>query len=179
MNINIIVAHCKNNGIGINNTMPWQIKDDLKNFKRLTIGEGNNAIIMGKNTWDSLKNKSLANRDNLILSTTLIVDELIGKNITKSFKSIDDLEDFVKLKDYDELWIIGGEKIYETFLNINDPKKLMVNNIYFTYIDKEFKCDTYFPNIDDTGFSFISKELHRTNESMHDFNILDVLYKRI
>ena len=179
MNINIIVAYCKNYGIGINNNMPWHIKGDLKKFKNYTTGKGNNAVIMGKNTWSSLKNTALNNRDNLILSTTLSIDELSGKNITKSFKNIEELEDFVRLKNYDELWIMGGEKIYKTFLNINDPKKLMVNNIYATYLDKEFECDTYFPKIDCNKFMFVSQELHRTDAVLYDYNILDVLYKRI
>ena len=46
MNINIIVAYCKNNGIGYNNNMPWKIKSDLQKFKSMTIGNNNNAIIM-------------------------------------------------------------------------------------------------------------------------------------
>ena len=56
MNINIIVAYCKNNGIGFENKMPWHIKSDLKKFQKLTIGNGNNAIIMGKNTYNSILN---------------------------------------------------------------------------------------------------------------------------
>ena len=51
MNINIIVAMCKNNGIGYKNNLPWRISSDLKKFRKLTIGNKKNAIIMGKNTW--------------------------------------------------------------------------------------------------------------------------------
>ena len=72
-NINLIVAICNNNGIGYKNTLPWKIPTDLKKFKKLTQGKGNNAIIMGKNTYESIK-KSLPNRDNLILSTQLEID---------------------------------------------------------------------------------------------------------
>ena len=57
MKFNIIVAKCNNNGIGINNTLPWNIPGDLKRFSKLTTGSGNNAIIMGKNTWLSLPKK--------------------------------------------------------------------------------------------------------------------------
>ena len=60
-----------NRGIGKNNNLPWKISDDLKRFSKLTKGNNNNAIIMGRNTWDSLPNKPLSQRDNLILSTTL------------------------------------------------------------------------------------------------------------
>ena len=48
MFVNIIVAYSKNNGIGINNTLPWKITSDLKKFKNLTTGNNNNCIIMVK-----------------------------------------------------------------------------------------------------------------------------------
>ena len=52
---NIIVAFDIKRGIGIDNTLPWHIPDDLKQFQKLTRGNGKNAVIMGKNTWNSLK----------------------------------------------------------------------------------------------------------------------------
>ncbi len=65
MHINGIVAVCKNGGIGLNNKLPWILKKDLQRFKKTTIGNGNNAISMGRNTWDSIP--SLNGRDHLIL----------------------------------------------------------------------------------------------------------------
>ena len=59
-----------NRGIGLNNQLPWSFKEDLTYFKNLTKGAGNNAIIMGKNTYHSI-NKELPYRDNIILSSTL------------------------------------------------------------------------------------------------------------
>ena len=43
----------------------------MANFKKLTVGDGNNSIIMGKNTWDSLNRKPLLNRKNIVISSTL------------------------------------------------------------------------------------------------------------
>ena len=54
MKVNLIVAMDKNNGIGINNKIPWYLKQDLLYFKNLTKGAHNNAIIMGKNTFNSI-----------------------------------------------------------------------------------------------------------------------------
>jgi dihydrofolate reductase len=71
---NIIVAFDINRGIGINNRLPWHIPDDLKQFQKLTRGNGKNAVIMGKNTWNSLPVKMLAGRDNLILSLELVIE---------------------------------------------------------------------------------------------------------
>ena len=172
MIINIIVAYCKNNGIGYNNNMPWKIKSDLQKFKSLTIGNGNNAVIMGKNTFLSLNSKSLVKRDNLILSSTLNIDNLNNNNITKSFKNIESLKDFISIKNYDTIWIIGGEKIYKLFLESNI---FQINNIYVTYINNDYECDTFFPIIDTNKFSFISKSIHNTQNS--ELNIYDIVYR--
>ena len=55
--MNMIVAYCKNNGIGIKNTIPWYIPKDFRRFKKLTeitYNKETSNIIMGRNTWDSL-----------------------------------------------------------------------------------------------------------------------------
>lgn len=192
MNINIIVAYCNNNGIGFENQMPWHIKSDLKKFQKLTTGKGNNAIIMGRNTFESIKSKSLPNRDNLILSSTLNINEKINNkhnpnnnNIIKSFLNITLLEDFLKTKIYDELWVIGGTQIYELFLNQDISSNIKVQNIYETYIDKEFNCDTFFPKINTEKFRFVSQEIHKKDNDLestnldNDFNIFDRVYTRV
>ena len=68
--MNIVVATCKNRGIGINNKLPWRISADMNFFKYLTIGNKNNAVVMGKNTFESLP-QPLKNRDNIVVSTTI------------------------------------------------------------------------------------------------------------
>ena len=50
MTVNIIVAYCKGNGIGKNNTLPWHIPQDLKHFSKVTKGNNNNMVVMGRNT---------------------------------------------------------------------------------------------------------------------------------
>lgn len=84
MNFKLIVAMSKNRGIGCNNSLPWNIKEDLVNFSKITKGNGNNAIVMGKNTWLSIRSKPLPKRDNLILSSSL-------KGIPNTYDSIDNL----------------------------------------------------------------------------------------
>ena len=77
MLINGIVAMDKNKGIGINNQLPWKLKEDLQRFQKFTTGKGNNAIIMGKNTWNSIK--TLKNRDHLILSSSINLEYINKK----------------------------------------------------------------------------------------------------
>ena len=118
MIVNIIVAYCNNNGIGKDNSLVWNIKSDMIKFKKLTIGNGNNAIIMGKNTFISLNNElGLDNRTNLILSKSLSIDKYNGTSRIKSFETIQSLEEFVKMQNYDIIWVIGGEQIYKLFLD--------------------------------------------------------------
>ncbi len=70
--MNVIFACDKNYGIGIDNKLPpWKIKGDLARFSKLTIGDGNNVVIMGKNTYLSLPNQYLKNRQNVVVSNIL------------------------------------------------------------------------------------------------------------
>tara|TARA_Y100000741_G_scaffold332701_1_gene288824 strand:- start:5189 stop:5722 length:534 start_codon:yes stop_codon:yes gene_type:complete len=173
MFVNIIVAYSNNNGIGKNNCLPWKISSDLKKFKNLTTGNKKNAIIMGKNTWLSLNNKLLKNRDNLVLSNSLIIDKKDeNNNIVKSFKNEIILNKFLKDNNYEEIWVIGGENIYDLFLNKTNI--FNVKNIYITLLDKEYECDRFFPEIDKTKYSFISKSIHITDKE--DYNIYDIIY---
>ena len=139
MNYNIIVAICENNGIGYNNSLPWNIKEDLKIFSKLTRGNNNNAIIMGRNTFESLPNNFLPKRDNLILSSSIIIDEKREDNIIKTFDNIDNIIEFCNSKNYQEVWIIGGQIIYESFL-----RKNIVNKLFITKINKKYLCDKFF-----------------------------------
>ena len=152
MPINIIVAMCnKTRGIGYLNKLPWNIKDDLKYFQKLTIGNNKNAVLMGKNTWISLPKKPLTKRKNIILSSTLqpittINYNQIKKNNVSIFNNYDNLLFHLEKQHFDDIWIIGGEKIYELFLN-----KGLVDNIYITSIEAEkyIKFDTFFPTLPD------------------------------
>lgn len=139
MNYNIIVAICENNGIGYNNSLPWNIKEDLKIFSKLTRGNNNNAIIMGRNTFESLPNNFLPKRDNLILSSSIIIDEKREDNIIKTFDNINSIIKFCNSKNYEEVWIIGGQLIYESFL-----RKNIVNKLFITKINKKYLCDKFF-----------------------------------
>ncbi len=187
MIVNIIATHCKNNGIGKNNSLLWNNKSDLAKFKKLTTGNNNNAIIMGKNTFKSLNRENgLENRDNLILSKSLTIDKLHGKNIVKTFENINILENFVNLQNYDEIWVIGGEPIYKLFFDNYQKTEnsiFNINEIYITYIDAPFKCDTYFPLLKEykqtQELYFYSKSLVNIGNELNNYNIYDIRYKYI
>ena len=161
MNFKIIVAMDKKNGIGLNNALPWKFKKDMHFFREMTKGDGNNAIVMGKNTYLSINNK-LPDRDNLVLSTSLT--EIPDHSFL--FKDIDDLVVFCKNKKYDSVWIIGGETIYKQFMELQ-----YVSEIYITEIDAIYNCDTFFPTIP------IDFQLSTTISSITENNISLVFKK--
>lgn len=115
---NLIVAVAKNGVIGINNQLPWKISEDLRNFKKLTMG---GVVVVGKNTAKSLP--MLPGRDVIVLET--------GKTSFSDVKS--------KYANR-EIWIAGGAKVYETALSCD-----ICDKAYITIIDREFDGDTYFP----------------------------------
>ena len=143
----MIVAVCHNGGIGYRGALPWKLTSDMQYFKRVTMGNKNNAVIMGKNTWMGLSKRPLPHRDNLILSTSHFgTFGLEGHRAwdrgVHVFSSIPDVEQFCLGKNYDEVWVIGGEQTYKQF--IQHPN---LQDIYVTMIDNDYSCDTFFPEI--------------------------------
>ena len=138
----IICAMCNQRGIGINGDLPWKIKEDLSFFSKLTKGNKKNAVVMGKNTWNSLK-KHLPDRDNLILSHSLTLDETRDNNIVKTFQSIDDVSKYCEDKGYDDVWVIGGADIYKQIID-----KDLCDQCIITFVNNNYECDTFFPVLD-------------------------------
>ena len=143
MGVKIIVAYCKGNGIGKNNTLPWYIPEDLKHFSKLTKGINKNIIVMGRKTWESLPKKPLPNRFNAILSNTLTIDT----ETTKTFNSLQKVIEFSRQNNYQDLWIIGGEQLYTSALELK-----VVDEIHVSEINEEFDCDVFFPDVTSYGF---------------------------
>ena len=136
--INIIAAISRRGGIGLNNKIPWNLKGDLVNFKKVTIGDGNNSVIMGRKTWESLDGKPLPGRKNIIVSSKLDNKD----NNIKVVPSLDEALKYNKCNDYNTAWIIGGSRIYDEVVATSN-----VSGLYITRVDTEAVCDTFFPHI--------------------------------
>lgn len=143
----LIVAHDKNNLIGINNSLPWKIKKDLQYFKLIT---ENKTVVMGRKCFDSI-GKSLPNRENLVITR--------NKNFKKC-NTISNIKDFVTNHIYTnkDIFIIGGSEIYEIFLPY-------CQYLYITYIDETFYGDNpvYFPKLNYENYKLLSEEKHFDN----------------
>ncbi len=123
-----VVAMAADRAIGINQSIPWRLPEDMKLFKRLTMGH---PILMGRKTWESL-GRPLPGRQNVVLTrdtsftaegATVIhsVDELTGLELMDS-----------------EIMVIGGAQIYAHLL----PK---MQKLYVSEVQGEYAADTWFP----------------------------------
>jgi dihydrofolate reductase len=158
--INIIVCCTKDNGIGKHNMLPWKIKEEMDLFKQKTIGNRNNCVIMGNNTFKSIPTKyqPLISRQNWILSTQS-KDKLSSLNKsyenTCIFNTYSELIDTINHTDYDIYWVIGGESMYQTFMT---QYKHLVHEIHISVLKTPYNCDTFFPIIDNTIFTLNKHE---------------------
>lgn len=156
--ISIIAAIGKNNELGKDNNLIWHIKEDLANFKNLTM---NKKIVMGASTYKSLP-KRLEGREYIILSS-----KLTNIENAKIYKDFNELLEYLNTLD-EEVMIIGGASIYKLFLPYAD-------RLYLTEIAAEEKnADVYFPTFDKSMYKkSIIKEI---NEG--DIKYKFVLYER-
>ena len=105
MTLSLIVAVSKNGFIGKDGSLPWQISEDLKRFRKIT---SNAVVIMGKNTFLSI-GKPLPNRENIVVSTTLKSAD--GCEIVRSLEeAINSSKENFPNKD---IFLIGGYAIYQ------------------------------------------------------------------
>lgn len=138
---NIILATDINNGIGKNNTIPWNIQEDINLFKSLTssLCGLNKVVIMGYNTMKSLKNGYLKNRINIIITS-----KIIQKNIDNIFY-VSNLNEALETayslvgKDPSRIWVIGGSILYTAAINHPD-----LHLIYHSSIEGDYDCDVKF-----------------------------------
>ena len=102
--------------------MPWHLSNDLKNFKKITIGK---TIVMGRLTYDSI-GRPLPERKNIVLSRNLIDSDVF------IFDNFEEVLNFTK--DEDEVFIIGGQDIYSQTID-------KVNKLYLTTIRNNNKLN--------------------------------------
>ena len=132
--ISIIAAIADYNAIGADNRLLWHLPNDMKRFKRLTTGH---TVIMGRKTFDSLPRGALPDRTNVVIT----------RNAQASFEgceTFDNLPDAInRHRREDELFIIGGARIYEQAIDLADK-------LYITCVDHTFvEADVFFPEIKD------------------------------
>lgn len=130
--ITLIAARARNGAIGKDNDIPWFAPEDLKAFQRETLG---GAIIMGRNTWDSLPVKPLKNRLNLVVSSNPDAAETVLPSIEAAVAE-------AHAQGYRRVYGIGGEGIYRGMLGMAD--RLLITEVDLTVAE----ADAHFPEFD-------------------------------
>ena len=156
--LTIIVATDKQGGIGINNSLPWHLPEDLAHFKRMTSGH---AIIMGRKTFDSI-GRALPNRRNIVITRNSDWAHAGVDAVT----SLHSAQEIVK---NDHAFIIGGAQIYQQALTIADQ-------LIVTEIQESFSCDAFFPKINPADWEETGRENHYSEKN--HFNYAFVTYKK-
>ncbi len=126
MRLLAIVAMSKNRVIGRQGKLPWHYPEDLKFFKRTTLGH---PILMGRATFDSI-GKPLPGRQNIVLSSTMAPRE--GVTVIR------DASELPSVCEKDTVFVIGGARVFEELL----PR---CDGLYLTYIDQDYDGDVLLP----------------------------------
>jgi dihydrofolate reductase len=161
--VHAIAAVCENNGIGFKNALPWKLKKEMQYFTTQTTKTESkdlqNAVIMGRRTWDSVppKYKPFSKRLNVVISRSQLQD------LAEGVLHYTSIEDAVKALQghptVETIWIIGGKDAYQEAIN-----KGLCDKLYITKVKKEFECDTFFPKFDENDYELIN-EPSCTNQS--------------
>ena len=131
----MIVCVAENFGIGLNNDLLFSLPPDMKFFRETTTGK---VIVMGRGTLDSFPGgRALKNRTNIVLTR----DKNFSREGVEAFNSKEEILEYVKKFNTNDVYIIGGGQIYEMFRDVCDEALI-------TKVRKEVPCDTFFFNID-------------------------------
>jgi dihydrofolate reductase len=125
----MIVAHDPNLLIGAEGGLPWKYSEDLKFFKRVTMGC---PIIMGRRVFEEIGEKPLPGRRNIVLSRTKEYSNV------DSYKEVEKALESLRSENTTKCFIIGGVSLYEQFLPL-------VDEFFVTKVKKVFEGDTWFP----------------------------------
>ncbi|HCQ30512.1 MAG TPA: diacylglycerol kinase [Flavobacteriales bacterium] len=160
MKISLIAAVAENNVIGKDNDLIWHLPNDLKYFKKITLGH---HIVLGRKNYLSIpeKYRPLPNRKNIVLTRN---PEFKAEGCIV-LNSLESAIEYAKNQGEEELFIIGGGEIYKQALDKN-----LINRLYITHVHESFEGDTFFPHINYDEWKLVSKECNLKDEKHpHDF----------
>lgn len=157
----IIVAIADNNAIGKNNELLWHISDDLRFFKRQTLGW---PVIMGRKTFESI-GRALPGRVNIVISRGFTTGEEVAV-----VGSLEDAFQLAESTNLEKCYVMGGGQIYAQALEFAD--RLVVTHVHTVIED----ADTFFPQIDPSVWAVEQRsELFTDESSGYTFEFVEYL----
>ncbi len=162
MRVSLIAALGRRNRvIGRDGRLPWRLSDDLRRFKKLTMGK---PVVMGRKTWESI-GKPLPGRRNIVL-TSQAEYRAEGAETVKSPEAA--LE---AVRGEPEVMIIGGESVYRAFMPRADC-------MYLTMVEDDTEGDARFPAWDEEAWRMDSEECHPADDrNQHAFAFVNLSRK--
>ncbi len=159
MKISLIVAVARNGVIGRDNALPWRLSADLRRFKRLTMGH---SVIMGRKTYESI-GKPLPGRKFIGVSRNWDAAPA-GVTLARS------IEEALAEAGGDEVFILGGSEVFRLTLPVAD-------RLHLTLVDAHVEGDTFFPEIDPSEWSLVSREDHVADDA-NEYPVSFLVYDR-
>lgn len=141
--LSLIAIVARDGGIGHNNALLWHLSEDLKHFKRTTLGC---PVIMGRKTWDAI-GRPLPGRRNIVVTRNAAWS-------APSAEAAADLQSALKMvSDASKVFVIGGAQLYAAALPL-------VNELVLTEVDAQTPADTFFPAWERSAFTEIQRDSH-------------------
>jgi len=163
----IIVAAAENGVIGRNNGLPWQLPEDLRYFKRVTMGK---PIVMGRKTFESI-GRPLPGRSNIVISR----DREFSASGVQVVASLDEAvalaDKIAQIDAAAEVVVIGGAEIYQLAMPLAD-------RLYITEVHASVEGDAMLPPIHWPDWREISRERHAASAG-NPFDYSFVVYERV
>ena len=159
--ISLILAIGKNNEIGFENKVPWDLPDDLKRFRDTTRGH---TIIMGRKTYESI-GRLLPDRKNIIITRNKSY-KIEGASVVSSIE-----EAIQECEKEGEAFVIGGGEICKLALPYAEK-------MYLTHVDTILPADSFFPEFNITDWKIISQEFHPRDQK-HNYEFTFKVYEKI
>jgi len=144
--ISLIVALSENHVIGTGNRLPWSLPEDLKRFKRVTMGH---PVIMGRKTYESI-GRLLPGRENIIITRNKnfsVEGAIVSSSLEEAYEKAS------TSPGSEEVFVIGGGEIFSLALPHADK-------LYLTWVHKKIPGDAHFPEIDAKNFHETFREKH-------------------
>lgn len=165
MTLSFIVAVSENNAIGRHGALPWHLPEDMKFFKKTTMGK---PVLMGRKTYESL-GKPLPGRLNIVLSGKKDLHLPEGVLL---FDNINAATARLQQETAEEGFIIGGGELFTAAMPLVD--RMYITRVHTIVPD----ADAFFPDVDHTHWTMVWEEKHTADEK-HKYDFAFQRYERV